>query len=65
MKTEEQQKKAAGGAGSEYITYTVVKGDTLDIIARFYGVSSSDLVRWNRISNPDLIVIGQKLKIYV
>lgn len=49
-------------------TYTVAKGDTLSAIAKkFYGKSS----RWrvifeantDRISNPDLIQIGQVLKI--
>ena len=57
--------QAAGGAGRQYIVYTVQKGDTLGKIARIYGVSIDDLVRWNNIPNPDLIVVGQRLKIYV
>ena len=56
---------ASGGAASGYIVYTVVKGDTLTKIASRYGVTVNDLVRWNKIANPNLIVVGQKIKIYV
>ena len=35
--------KAAGGAASRYIVYTVVKGDTLGRIANAYGVTVKDL----------------------
>ena len=31
----------------------------------YYGVTVDDLVRWNKISNPRLILVGQKLKIYI
>ena len=61
----EQMEEAAGGAGSRYIIYTVVKGDCLNKIAHRYHVTVDDLVRWNRIANPRLILVGQKLKIYV
>lgn len=44
--------------------YTVQAGDTLGHIAQRFGVTVADLVQWNRISNPDLIYIGQVLKIY-
>ena len=60
----EQMEEAAGGAGSRYIIYTVVKGDCLNKIAHRYHVTVDDLVRWNRIANPHLILVGQKLKIY-
>lgn len=42
-------------------TYTVVKGDTLYAIAAKLGVSVSDLVSWNNITNPNYIVVGQVL----
>ncbi len=57
--------KAAGGAASRYIVYTVVKGDTLGKIAGIYGVTVNELAAWNNIANPNLILIGQKLKIYI
>ncbi|MFC4557813.1 LysM peptidoglycan-binding domain-containing protein [Virgibacillus kekensis] len=42
--------------------YTVKSGDTLSGIAANYGVSVTDLKRWNGL-NSDLILIGQKLAI--
>ena len=44
--------------------YTVEKGDTLNRIATRYNVSVDDLVRWNRIKNQRLLIVGQRLKIY-
>lgn len=43
--------------------YTVQRGDTLYSIARRYGVSVSTLASVNHLSNPDYIVVGQKLLI--
>ena len=43
-------------------TYTVQKGDTLSEIAKAMGVSTSDLAAYNRISNPDVINVGQIIK---
>ena len=57
----------AGGSDSDrksFIIYTVKKGDTLNRIATRYNVSVDDLVRWNRITNQRLLIVGQKLKIY-
>jgi len=47
----------------EETIYTVKKGDSLSKIARKYGVSVSEIVKVNGISNPNLISIGQKIKI--
>lgn len=43
------------------VVYTVVKGDTLTAIAAKYGTTVANLVSLNNISNPDYIVVGQKL----
>ena len=48
---------------SEGKTYTVKKGDTLSKIAAKFGVSVSQLVKWNGIQNPDIIQIGQQIAI--
>ena len=45
-------------------TYTVRSGDTLSAIALRFGVSVSDLVRQNDISNPNLIYPGEALEIF-
>jgi len=48
----------------EYDLYTVRSGDTLWDIAKLYpGVTDSDIMRWNGISNARNISVGQQLKI--
>ena len=44
-------------------TYIVRKGDTLSQIAKIYGVSVEYLVRQNNIQNPNIIYIGQIIRI--
>lgn len=44
-------------------TYTVRRGDTVGRIARRFGVSSSDIVRWNDLRSANAIRIGQNLRI--
>ena len=44
-------------------TYTVKSGDTLGAIAKQYGTTSANLAAKNGIKNPDLIYVGQKIKI--
>ena len=44
-------------------TYTVKAGDTLSEIAAKYGTTVNALVKKNGISNPNLIYVGQKIKI--
>jgi len=51
---------SSGGGGA---SYTVKPGDTLSGIAGRYGTSVSALQRANNISNPSLILVGQKLTI--
>ncbi|MAZ77185.1 MAG: lytic transglycosylase [Legionellaceae bacterium] len=46
------------------IYYTVKRGDTLSKIATHYGVSVSNLLRWNHIRNQHKIFVGEKLVIY-
>nr|WP_255570625.1 bifunctional 2',3'-cyclic-nucleotide 2'-phosphodiesterase/3'-nucleotidase [Cohnella sp. CFH 77786] len=49
-------------AGSD-IVYTVKAGDWLSKIALRYGVTWKELAEYNRLSNPDLIFVGQKIRI--
>ena len=43
--------------------YTVQKGDTLSLIASRYRTTYKKIAQYNNIKNPDLIYIGQKIKI--
>ena len=45
------------------ITYTVKSGDTLSKIARIYGVSVDNIMKWNNLKS-DRLDINQKLVIY-
>src|SRR5690625_7753479 len=52
-----------GGSGGSHNTYAVKSGDTLSGIAVKFGVTVSQLKKWNNISNADSIQIGQKLTV--
>ncbi len=43
--------------------YTVQKGDTLVRIALDHGQNWRDLVRWNQMENPNLIEVGEVLRV--
>lgn len=45
------------------MTYTVVPGDTLNSIAARFGVTGAEIAALNGIDNPDLIYVGQVLKL--
>ncbi len=52
------------GDGKRYI-YSVKRGDNLWDIGRQYGISVSELTRWNGISKKSLLKPGQKLTVWV
>ncbi|MGL5694236.1 MAG: GH25 family lysozyme [Peptostreptococcaceae bacterium] len=56
--------KKSESKNSETIYYTVQNGDTLSIIAKRYNTTVAELCLINNISNPNLIYVGQVLKIY-
>jgi membrane-bound lytic murein transglycosylase D len=43
--------------------HTVKKGDTLSGIAKKYGCSVSQLMKWNNLKNANSLRIGQRLKV--
>lgn len=47
---------------STFITHKVVKGDTLYNLSKRYGVSISDLKKWNKLSS-NTISLGQELQV--
>ena len=46
-----------------YIIHVVAPGDNLTAIARSYNVSLSDLTTFNNINNPNVIRLGQQIRI--
>lgn len=50
---------------NEYISYTVKKGDTLSAIAAKYKTTVEKIAKDNKIADPNVIYVGQKLKIAV
>lgn len=51
------------GSASGDTVYTVVKGDTLSRIAARYGTTYQKLAAYNGIANPNVIRVGQKIRI--
>ena len=49
-------------SGGETV-YTVKKGDTLSAIAAKYGTTYQEIAAYNGIANPNLIRVGQNIKI--
>ncbi|MGY8647732.1 MAG: LysM peptidoglycan-binding domain-containing protein [Verrucomicrobiales bacterium] len=49
------------GTSSNKTTYTVKSGDTLSSIARQNEMSYTQLIKWNQISDPSLLQVGQEL----
>lgn len=55
------EKQRAQASGTIY--HKVRRGETLGVIARKYGVTQKNIMRWNGIKNADRIREGQRLKI--
>lgn len=53
----------SSNTSSGEVVYTVVAGDTLSKIAARYGTTYQKLAEYNGISNPNVISVGQKIKI--
>lgn len=51
--------------GKTKLYYTVKSGDSVGLIAAWYGVSLSALKSWNRIGYNNRIYVGQKLVVWV
>lgn len=54
---------SSGNTTSGEVVYTVAAGDTLSKIAARYGTTYQKLAEYNGISNPNVISVGQKIKI--
>ena len=49
----------------ERIVYSVVKGDTASGIAAKHGVSTKEVLAWNKLTERSVLKVGQKLTIFV
>lgn len=63
VKTQPKPAATATAAKQTKITYTVKRGDTLGAIARTHKTTVAKIAADNRIANPSLIRVGQKLVI--
>ncbi len=61
--TTNSSSSSSSTAATTVGTYTVKAGDTLSAIASRYSTSSSTLASLNSLSNPNLIYVGQVLKV--
>ena len=50
--------------GGSVLHYMVQAGDTLESIAKRYKVSIDQVAKWNNITNPNYLQVGQQLKFY-
>ncbi|NLB69890.1 MAG: LysM peptidoglycan-binding domain-containing protein [Lentisphaerae bacterium] len=50
-------------ADGKYTIYTVKAGDTAGHIANSHGMTRAEFVKLNNLANPNLIKVGQKLKV--
>lgn len=57
---DEQMDQVVGGS---VIPYVVEPGDTLTAIAQKFSVSVEQLMKWNDIKNPNMLLVGQQLKV--
>lgn len=55
---------ASTASSGSKVSYTIKKGDSLSAIAAKYGVPMSSVEKWNKISDPSSITVGQTLAIY-
>lgn len=59
----QMQKSSSSSSSSATKYHTVAEGETLGAIAMKYKVTTKQIVEWNKLSNPDALSIGQKLRV--
>ena len=65
---KEKEKEAPAGsqpAGTKKITHKVAKGDNPSVIAKKYGVSTDDFLKWNNLKSNARFQIGEEYIVYV
>lgn len=59
-KTVDDVKEAVKTAGT---SYKIQEGDTIDTIAQATGLKVDDIVKMNNITNPNLIIVGEEIRL--
>ncbi len=57
---EDQLDQISGGS---ILPYRVQPGDSLGAIAKKYNCTIDQLVKWNNIKDPNILTVGQQLKV--
>ena len=63
QKVQEAVNKYLNSNKNKIEYYIIKKGDNLTKIAKKYGTSVNQLIKWNNIKNANLIYVGQKLRV--
>ena len=50
-------------SGGTILRYLVQQGDSIQTIADRYHVTKEQVMKWNNIKNPDIIQVGQQIRI--
>ena len=58
--TVDDVKEAVKTAGT---AYKIQDGDTVDTIAQATGLKVDDIVKMNNITNPNLIIVGEEIRL--
>lgn len=63
--TEDDAPAGAQPAGTKKVTHKVAKGDNPSVIAKKYGVSTDDFLKWNNLKSNARFQIGEEYVVYV
>ncbi|MCB0390578.1 MAG: LysM peptidoglycan-binding domain-containing protein [Bdellovibrionales bacterium] len=63
IKIKEEEKKKEVSEESSAQLHRVNNGENLSLIANKYGVSLSDLMKWNQLNRRSILRVGQKLRV--
>jgi len=56
--------RSSGSNGPTFVIHRVRRGENLSLIARRYRTSARSIIETNNLSDPDNLMVGEKLKIY-
>jgi len=60
-----REKHYTGSSGNKLLIHTVRPGQSLYTIARYYKVSTQNLINWNHLQQEKYLRLGERLKVYL